>query len=95
MEAHSDAPAKPSRGRTCRSREELVSSSVLRTEVWGGFLPEPASCHVSELVQPLLSLPLHCGIHILFPLYIFMEINLRKIPLKVTFDLGVPSGLIA
>lgn len=61
----------------------------------GGEFPlEPASCQVSELMQLQLSLPLCCGIDNLFPLHIFIEINLRKIPLKVTFDLGCPSGLL-
>lgn len=61
----------------------------------GGFSLEPASCQVSELMQLQLSLTLCCGIDNLFPLHIFIEINLRKMPLKVTFDLGAPSGLIA
>lgn len=61
----------------------------------GGFPLEPVSCQVSELMQLQLALPLCCGIDNLFPFCIFIEINLRKIPLKVTFDLGAPSGLIA
>lgn len=61
----------------------------------GGFPLEPVSCQVSELMQLQLSLPLCCGIENLFQLHIFIEIKLRKIPLKVTFDLGVPSGFTA
>lgn len=71
----------------------------------GSFLPQcsrvmflrgipPGSCIMPGLWAHT-ALALYCRIDILFPLYIFKEINLRNIPLKITFDLGVPSGLTA
>lgn len=99
MEAPISAPASSCEVRQRQDYQDQRRAhfflSTLECGLWGGFPLEPVSCQVSELRQLELSPPLCCGTDNLFPLHIFIEIKLRKIPQKVTFDLGVPSGLVA